>query len=331
MAIDRVSAVALPTAWAQRPPSRGPATGDMLRLTLAETLLDEVLATTQEGQPLRLTGPGASGRGLTAGDVLLVRVLATTPRVELALLDTPARPASGGAATTSPALQPDQLTQRQLSWRPPDAAALARSWRTMVLGPSESQATARVARQAADAGMPSPLGPARFSVRDPAPDPAPVTLPWLYPAYAWGGLHVTLCIVDPDQHRRPRTPPQRPRRAPLALRLEAEVPALGRVAVQIQLVTGGVQLMFFVERGDSRQTVRQTIPALARALSAADLRLIRCGVAVGLPGPGSTLRWACHGAPPPAALPPLLFRASAEVAVALAHFVPRGGFSPVAR
>jgi hypothetical protein len=291
--------------------------------------------------PLRLPGLAAATRGLAPGDVLLVRVLATSPQLELALYEVPSRSPAASVAPTPYAMQPDQLAQRRLSWRPPDAAALAHSWRTMVLDPpsahhAETPPASRALVHGAHAAdvAPAKVMPLGDSLVFPARDTPAHTLtgppPWLYPAYAWGGLQIALRVVadDDDTPPRPRNPR---RRGPLALRLETEVQTLGRVAVQIQLVMNGVQVVFFVEREHARRTVAQVLPTLVQALAAVELRLVRCGVVLGLPGPGSAMRWAWHGGVPSSALPPLLFRASAEVAVALSRFVPREGFSPVAR
>src|SRR5690606_28854191 len=132
MAVERITAVALPPHAARSglPPRPGPAAGDTLRLTLGQSVLDEILATTPDGQPLRLSGLGAVARSLAPGDVLLVRMLSTGARLELALFDTPPRSAASPGGTP-PSMHPDQLAQRQLSWQPPEAAALARLWRAM--------------------------------------------------------------------------------------------------------------------------------------------------------------------------------------------------------
>ncbi len=345
MAIERITAVALPAPvarhTAQRPAPQG---GDTVRLTVDATLLDDVLATLPDGQTLRLAGLGPHARHLSAGDVLLMRVLANGPRLELALVDTPLRGAAsaGTPALASQAMQPDQLAQRQLSWRPPEAAALAHSWRSMVLSAyapalahARAQTTSTVARDlpaAARAAEALPvLREAGTLAAAPPPAAALTHAPldrWLFPAYAWGGLHLMLRLVEPDDGPPPR-PPRR-RRGPLAVNLEVDVPGLGRVAVQVRLVAPGVQLVFFVEHEAALQPVRQALPSLSQTLLAADLRLVRCGVVRGLPGGRPVDEAAGRGLAAAQLLPPPLFRAAAEVAVALSAWVPPEGFHPVA-
>ena len=333
MTVKRIAAIALPPPVVRLgAPHVGPAAGDTLRLTLGHTFLDEVLATTPDGQPLRLAGLGAAAPHLATGDVLLVRVLSTHPRLELALFDTPGRHADGRGAALPKAMQPDQLAQRQMRWRPPDAAAVAQSWRTMVL----SHVDAATARSGASYAVTPAAGPHATGTlvigREPMAAP-PGTLSahpdrWLFPAYAWGGLQVTLRLVDLDDD----APPPRRRRGPMALSLEVDLPALGRVAVLVRLLAGGVQLIFFVDDAWAQQPVRDALPMLSRALGASGLRLVGCGVARGMPPAGATTRLDERGGlTPTQLLPSPLFHAAAEVAVALSALLPAEGLRPVAR
>ncbi|MES1161705.1 MAG: flagellar hook-length control protein FliK, partial [Rhizobacter sp.] len=140
---------------------------------------------------------------------------------------------------------------------------------------------------------------------------------WLFPAYAWAGLHVMLRLVEPDDE--PPRPPRR-RRGPMALRIEVDAPSLGGIELHLQLLGQGIALVFFVERHAALAVVRQAVPTIAQALAAAGLRLLRCGVVRGLPPLTGTTRldaWPA-GVSAAAVLPPLLFRAAAEVTVAFA-------------
>jgi hypothetical protein len=77
-------------------------------------------------------------------------------------------------------------------------------------------------------------------------------------------------------------------------------------------------------------TVRQAVPAIRQALAQAGLKLIRCNVQLGLPpldGP-TRLDTRAGRADAPAWLPPPLFRAAAEVTVALAPLLPGRGLRP---
>lgn len=334
MRIDRLGAVAqlLPLMREGRPQGRPPAAGDTLRLTLGQVARDSVIATTPEGLALRLSGLGAFGRGLAAGDVMLVRVANTWPRLELELFELPQRGSAEDSPSSSNAMQPDQLAQRRLSWRPPDPAALAHSWRALVLGHVNSPAAARHIHREADvltihaAAQEQAL--AGVTSREPTASAATSPHRWLYPAYAWGGLHVMLRVVDAQFRRAPR----RPRRVPLALRLEAKVPGLGPIGVQVQLAGGSMQVIFFVEQDDhAEQVVREMLPTLIRLLSQAGLCLAQCGIVRCPPLPGSSRQWPLHLDPPSSELPQQLFLAAAQVAVALSRFMPRAGFEQVAR
>jgi hypothetical protein len=329
MALERISAVTWPALERNAPeaPRRSPTAGDTLELTLAEALLDEVLATTSDGLPLRLAGLGQLARHLSIGDVLLVRVLATSPRLELALFETPSRPSTATApyASSSQAMQPDQLSQRQLNWRPPQAAALATSWHTMVLSQVEGEAVS--ARRATSPPTTPPVPDARVLPQREPWLATPLTGPhrWLFPAYAWAGLHVMLRLVEPDDDEPPR-PPRR-RRGPMALRIEVDAPSLGGIELHLQLLAQGVALVFFVERHAALAVVRQAVPTIAQALAAAGLRLLRCGVVRGLPPLTGATRldaWP-SGASASTVLPTALFRAAAEVTVVFAPMLlPRG-------
>lgn len=328
MPIHRVPAIALPTPWARGMPPRAPHPGDTLRLTLNDVLLDDVFATTPDGLPLRLAGLAAMARHLSAGDVLLMRVVATSPRLELAMADpAPTRPAAWSSGAAPQAMQPDQLAQRQMSWRPPAPAALAASWRHLALDQMDND-TARLR-------WPRLPGPAAAMVRDAPGGAASIAAAadrWLFPAYSWAGLQVLMRIVD-DQ--RPNTPRRR-WRGPLTLRLEVDVPGLGPVVVQVQLSGIDVRLNVFAETDAALQALRTGLLALAAevtdALARLDLKLLHCGLARGLPPPGHVPRLDLEAASAPAALlPSLLFRAAAEVAVALSSLLPKEGFSPVSR
>jgi len=335
--LERIAAVALPPPAARIGALRpGPAAGDTLRLTLGPASADEVLATTSDRQPFRLAGLGAAAPQLTTGDVLLVRVLSTHPRLEFALLDVPGRGQPHDPTALPNAMRHDQLAQRRMSWRPPDAAAVAQSWRAMVLDrvastrgrPGTTHSLEYVSRYY--------LGESSTVVQDGKatawhgaavhPDR------WLFPAYVWGGLYVTLRLLDLDDEPPPPPPLPRRRHGPMALCLAVDIPALGPVAILVRLRGTGVQLLFFVDDERALQPLREAMPMVSKALSASGLRLVRYGVARGMPSAGAGTRLdERSGLAPAQLLPTPLFRAAAEVAVALSALLPPGGFSPVAR
>jgi len=290
---------------------------------------------TARGMPVSIDGLTRGGEGLARGDVLMVQVQATEPRLELSLFDVIARPAAARPPALGPvpappqefslsAMRPDQLVLRQLSWRLPEPAALAMQWRLLVLAAVAQPASAPHGAGVSTGPLAEP--PAAGSPRDgmssspflPAPDR------WLYPAYAWGGLHAMLRVLEPDGDA--PSPRRRPARA-LALRLEVDVPGIGRLAVLVQLLNDGVDLLMFVEDAAALPLVREVLPVLSSAFSLAGLTLARCRLLHGEPAAARSPVLMNPATPMPAAarLSPVLFRAAAEVVVVLsATLAPRG-------
>lgn len=313
--------LAMPTRF-EAPPAPAPAT---------------LHGASPQGVPVALGGLVRGSEGLARGDVLLVQVQSTTPRLELDLFDVIARPVAARSALFNPlsgappqdslpaAMRSDQLAMRQLTWRLPEPQALATQWRLLVLG-----AIAQTPRQApphAAAAATFAEPPLQAAARDAAPVSPLMPLPdrWLYPAYAWGGLHAMLRVLEAETD--PPPPPRKRQARSLALRLEVDIPGLGRIAVLVQLADDGVQLLIFVEEPDSLAAVRDALPVLSSALALADLQLVRCRLVQGQPSPARPPVLMDEGTPVPAAawLSPPLFRAAAEVIVVFsATLAPRG-------
>lgn len=337
MTLERIAAIALPSPAARMgAPRPGPTAGDTLRLTLGPASADEVLATASDRRPFRLAGLSAAAPHVAAGDVILVRVLSTHPRLEFALLDVPGRQPHDRTASLPDAMRPDQLAHRRMSWRAPDAAAVAQSWRAMVLrrvgSAADRSSVVHTIVQASSRSLAQAAPLARDGMATISDKSSAHADRWLFPAYVWGGLHLSLRLIDLDDARSPPPALPRRRRGPMALRLEVELPALGRVAVLVRLLVGSVQLVFFIEDERALRPVHDAMPMLSRILSAAGLRLAHCGVTHGIPWSGAVTRLDGRGGLPPAQLLPLpLFQAAAEVTVALSALLPPGGFSPVAR
>ena len=289
---------------------------------------------TAQGTPVTVGAMVRGAEGLARGDVLMVQVQATAPRLELGLFEVVGRPAAtlppGMGALPSPpqepllaAMRPDQLVLRQLSWRLPEPAALATQWRLLVLA-----AAARVAPAPHQPGpVASPLAEAPMgSVSREGMGPPFLSSPdrWLYPAYAWCGLHAMLRVLEPEADS---TPPRRRAARALALRLEVEVPGIGRLAVLVQLLDDGVALLMFVEDAAALPALREVLPVLSSAFSLAGLTLARCRLLHGEPAPARSPVLMNQATPVPAAarLSPVLFRAAAEVVVVLsATLAPHG-------
>ncbi|CAN5143948.1 hypothetical protein BH11PSE9_BH11PSE9_17480 [soil metagenome] len=380
MALERIAAIgyATPARYLPGTTARQPAMGETIELRLDAAEAGDLLATTADGLSLKLAGLGTLGRNLVAGDVLLVKVLATTPQLELALFDSSVRPGlrpgiaganshqgagPGPFETEQAAMRPDQVAWlRQVVWRPADTAALASSWRASMLVQLERHAALRAQADGSVAASLLAAEPGGVNARDdfhadllgrlqPAADP------WLLAAYAWGGLRVMLraLAVDADGG-----PTHRQRGGAPALRVILELPGLGRVTVQLQLVADGVMLDLAADQPESLQPLRDRLPTLVAALGRVDLRVLRCRLMRALPGSASSAPW--HGATlsgtsvaaaaaalssagagntsatgdqapratPESVLPPALFRAAAEVvAVLVAPFPPDRGLAHI--
>lgn len=324
MAWDRIAALPPAQPFRAGSATRQPVAGEVLELTLDDAAGGEVAATTAEGLSLRLQGLGGMGRSLAAGDVLLMKVVTTSPRLELALFDTALRSGSTPAAfleAQSPAMRVDQLALlRQVAGRPPDANSLAASWRSIMLDAVERRAArgpvplAEVERPASAARSAWPMAVGSTGSALPS---------WLLATLTWGAPRLTLqALAVEDEDEQPQ--PQR-RRFSLALQFELAVAEFGLVSVQLRSLAGGVAIDLAAERQEAMAPLRGAVPDIAAAVARADSRLVRCRLHLGLPGSGPFTGSARPVPPnfqasltPVAAMSPGLFRAAAEVALILA-------------
>ncbi|MDT3671881.1 MAG: flagellar hook-length control protein FliK [Aromatoleum sp.] len=316
MCIDRIPAVPqTPHARPRADDGRGPPTekGDMLRLAFERAAGDDVLVADGRGFALRLAGLARQAREFVPGDVLLLRVLATAPRLELEFLGTSTTPrnaANVGAALAGfelAAMRLDQTVVPRISWLLPDTGALATTWYLKVRDAGRS------------AGATTPMLPPPSA----APD-APATAlqlafeRWAVPVFAWGGLPAQLRFVPigVDEGSAPR----RAARA-IALRIELALPGLGAVSVQAVVAGGTVRLALTAERTAALTTLHDALPAITDALAAAGLLLADASVAQEttpvVRAKQLTAAQALHLASIAAALTPGPFRAVAEVVVVL--------------
>jgi hypothetical protein len=315
------------------PPPQAPADG-------------EQAGTPASGQPLTLSGLGAQGRELVAGDVLMVKVLSTRAGLEVALFDGAARGAAPVMEQEQAAMRPDQgAWMRQMVSRQPDALALAASWRTTMLNqlqqlgaPPDPADPATEAATLATAGRALVRAgeKARHSLAAGTTRSQGGANPWLLTAYAFGGLRVLLRLLVADAEPG-SSPPAKRRATTLALRLALVLPDLGGVVVQLQVVPDGAAIDLVAERAEALQPLRERLPAVASGIARAGLRLLRCRVSGGLLGgssgsalpttaatpaaaqaAGQVLAQALQSFPTPGdALPLALFRAAAEVVLEL--------------
>lgn len=305
-----VGATAREAAHAQQ---RAPLPGETLRLT-RDAGNGTWSATGQEGQAVRLAASLLDQDGLRAdlspGDVLMVKVLSTSPRLELARLGPTTTGLVGDGAPTvpflgtggpPPAMRPDQAAISRVSWAAPDAGTLAMHWQVSVL----AMVRKAIGEPGLDGGRTLPH----------------LALPplerWLFPVHAWAGLPLALHLQPPPRERAGRNRPE-PRRG-WGLRLAGLLPGLGRVEVQVQALDEGIELVIVAEDDAVLRLLRDASTLLSEAVVRAGERLLRCRWLSQLPAED-----AAPALPPDQTLLQLqalptaaLFRVGAEVLVTL--------------
>lgn len=316
MTIERIPRLAL-TLPLRRPPERlpSPLPADA---GAAVDIADDAVAS-------RLQGLALLGRPLVAGERIAVRVLSTSPAVELQVdAEAPglsARP-SAQADELSAAMQPDQLLLRHLRWRAPGALDLATALRTRVF----RQITTELARaDSAATGTPSlPGEPGRVSA--PPLLPLPGSERWIFPVHLNDGQQARLFVGDDDDAKHTAAAA-----ASAVLLIEIELPGEGMVQVRLQ-IAAGVHLQFRIDGDRAVAHVRDILPALAAALVLAGTRLASCRL---LRVPAGGLRTRGLDITRPSALhahlPLPLFRVAAEVLLALTALQSGGSHLPAAR
>ncbi|RJF96717.1 hypothetical protein D3870_20125 [Noviherbaspirillum cavernae] len=313
MPLERIAAaVSLPPVQNSTGNAHRFVPGEMVRLTLDAIGADEMLATTADGLQLRLTGLGSLAHSLTPGEMLNLRVLATTPRLELAFSGTSARSTHISVSISADAVAPGQTAAmrldqvallRQVVPQRPDAAALAASWRAMAQGYLERHAS-----------FPEQLLELRLPAAMPAGRAVAGAEQWLFAPSAYGSHRVMLNVLQAYEDEVTRSEKQKQRqerqrkgrRTTIALLLESILPGMGRVVVQMQLASGDVLLELYCEE-KALPPLRKLLPEIISSIGRADLRVARCRLLRSAP------RVSAHGLNPQTGLSPALFRAAAEV------------------
>lgn len=252
-------------------------------------------------------------------------------------------------------------TLRELPAAPlPDAATLADDWLALANQRWSTNAArpltptqAWLAGVGSDAtAMASNAGPAAMEVAgqhdavlgsppvsDPHAQPWVIAAQWLIPAYAWNGLPVTLGLVPSPRHAsdedEARADDQAPAGGdeqpgaedpassePAVVQVELSLPVLGRIALQVRALQGGVQLTLVVEDVPSLPVLRAALPIIDAAMGRAGIRLVdsRLRRRQPLPAVRQDREAVAHNGSAGVAptLSPMLFRAAAEAALALA-------------
>jgi hypothetical protein len=312
MALQRINAIVpvpLLRALSDAAPFPLPAAGETLQVALDRVAGDELFGTLAEGAPLRLLGMSAIAAGLQRGDELLLRVVSTTPRLELQLIEARSKTREDGAPRAGmgddlAALRPDPAALRTLVRRPLDAVAISQAWQAHVSTPDAPPGAAADDVAAATSSMPTL---------------AAVPWRWLVPMDALGASGV-LRLVEGVEDDRTRL---RPRRG-LGLRLEFTLVAIGAVVLQVQPAAGGLVLTVGVDGEPAWHVVRQVLPEVEAALTTLGMRVASRRLERTL----AAARRAPTAAPAAGKLPPsVIFRAAAEAALALAAAVSPPGFA----
>ena len=172
-------------------------------------------------------------------------------------------------------MQPNQLfSLRQMVWHNPDINTLAASWQVMVRTYGEQRAALMQQQEGRHV-------PASLFMTDPPPQ---MQRPnhglvseldaWRFAVYAWGAEKLTLRVIarDPGQDE---GPDQRRRRPRVALRLEMNLPGVGKVAVQMEPAEGGIVLEIAAQSNDGIQRMRELLPHLATIIAGCGLQIVR--------------------------------------------------------
>jgi hypothetical protein len=278
---------------------------ELLRLLVSESLDGELHARSTDGRQFRFSAASLAatlgGHTLVPGQVLLLKVIGTSPQLELALLGTAGDgPDAQHAAGADPkALQPDQAAMRRLARPVLDTPALAAGWRSMVLVRLQQGSVVP------EAGLPP----------DAASRNAHPAL--MFQALAWSGVALNFWLLPAQAdawaaHRRAWGQGTR-------LRLALILPEIGPVLIELEVMGTAVALTLTAAGPLAVPALRSRVSLIAARMVHAGLRLMRCHVVHGsaqAPTAAAAVTEPMHLPLSEAALPPALFRAAAETVAA---------------
>ncbi|NMM84897.1 hypothetical protein B2J88_11025 [Rhodococcus sp. SRB_17] len=312
-------AVALPTAPAALLPALPPeGIAPLLRLRVFSAFDGGLLARSADGLPFQIPTSALAGQAWAPGQLLLVRVVSTSPQLELAVLG-PADeglPARAGllAGQTPAALLPDQAGMHRLLAPPLDVAALAAQWRAMVLQRLQRAVPAAASSTPASAGTALvPLGAALA----PSAEASTLQPTLVFQTLLWLGVGLTFWPAQPRPRGARHGRPTGAMAQNMGLLLL--LPGLGEVRIDVSMYGSAVALNLAAQSAESVPLLRSRTALIAASLARAGLRLMQCQVAPAPPGQPmmalpATAQQLCSVH---TALPPGLFRAAAEVLNAL--------------
>ncbi|MDB5846711.1 MAG: hypothetical protein JWP29_463 [Rhodoferax sp.] len=331
-------------------------TGDApLRLLVAESPNGGLLGRSADGRSFRLDAAATNPADalLQPGQVLMVRIVRTSPTLELMVLGSAG--AQDGAADFSEAgtkpprilhttlaedadpaaLRTDQAYMRRLTRAVIEPPLLASNWRTLVVAQLQRAATVPAWQGVATDADPQPgaerrlpLSSAALAVADDIGVPTRAREALLaLRLQAWSDMPVTLWLVPRGAayHGANR---RRARRNGVRLRLSIEHAAWGPVDIEVDVLDATVALTLTAALAHAVAPLRHSVNAILQRLIAAGLRLVRCRVEQAPPRPedhtamstgADTQALASHQAAglTAAELPLVLFRAATEVLAAL--------------
>ncbi|MES2258649.1 MAG: hypothetical protein V4724_09025 [Pseudomonadota bacterium] len=260
---------------------------DRISPTTASLTIPDRIAREQPGNQLQPIPPVATVPGEEASFTLPPSLPGIGGLLERAEALAPTQTGMAGLAGTlyaqaanagePAAMRMDQLQMsRQLVWQQPDTATMATSWMVMVRTYGEQRAA--LMEQAAGRHVPSSLfmaDPTPAAVRDGRAAPILVNEmeAWRFAVYAWGAEKLVLRVVsrDPGQQDEPRR-----RRARIAIRLELQLPDLGRVLIQMEPAGDGIVLEIGANQNGTMQYMRDMLPQIAAIVTRSGLTIVRC-------------------------------------------------------
>ncbi|MTD32930.1 hypothetical protein [Paludibacterium denitrificans] len=268
---------ALPAVTAVRPlADDGPQWSAGQTLTLTVLAMDDgtLSARTETGASLSLS---ANWPDLSPSDVLTLRVQATLPALQLALLNI--RAAEPSVESPSGALLPrgpEPEALQALHWARPEPMSLAQNWRLLLLGQLIGGARQREQSEhrrfssgllSAEAGM--SLG--RWLAEGAKPLQPPVGEPWWFPLLARKGLP-----IRPGLGRFSEPATSDGLEEETALLLEVELQGLGWLLLCLRPTPGALVILTLVaETETALQQVRQRIAGMTYAGRPVQLRLLQ--------------------------------------------------------
>ncbi len=305
MNIDRVTAASLSP---QRQPARDgaprPAVGEHIALRYEGRDEQGVTLRRDRGASLRLPAPGAWAQGLSVGDMVWMRVLATEPSLELEFVAP--RPGTPGTAVSPeelPAMRLDQAALRVHQWRLPSPAELAAAWRVILTSRHMDlglQGLALLERE--PLALPGP----HTSAAAPAPQERAEPGHWSFHLYAWGGMSVALRVAARSLWERRR--PARAAEEAQGIEVALSLPQGGPITVQLLCVRGGLAMALIPRQPQVLPLLRELLPELAAALGRLGAPLVKVQLGTPLaPLPAGGLGYR------PGSSSPLLLHAVAEV------------------